>query len=312
MNLRGAWPYVKFAVSAALLAFLLSRLGTEAMLRAVRDASPWLPVAAVLMLTLQTALSAGKWLLLLREQGVLVGYGSLLKTYLIGNFINLFMPSVVGGDAYRAVRLSHQTNGVLKALPSIIVDRLTGIVALLVVGVTGLTLFVAPHLALPVVVAQLVTLLIVYGLALGPVRRLCERLAPESFFGLARLAKLLVSALTPSVTLLCVVGLAFLFQVNTVLINWIYTQLIGLEVPLSALLLIVPIVYLAEAVPISINGLGVREATYAAMFLELGLPAEQGVLLGLTVSLMRYVAGTVGGVLLAADTLRSPQATAGS
>ncbi|MBK7904651.1 MAG: hypothetical protein IPJ97_18330 [Proteobacteria bacterium] len=40
------------------------------------------------------------------------------------------------------------------------------------------------------------------------------------------------------------------------------------------------------------------------MFVQLGLPAEQGLMLGLTVSMMRYVAGIVGGTMLAIDTFR--------
>lgn len=296
------WMAVKVVVSASLLVLLISQLGTESLLRVVREASWWLPIAAIVMLTLQTALSAAKWFLLLREQGVAIGYPSLLKTYLIGNFINLFMPSVVGGDAYRAVRISRYTSGVAKALPSIIVDRVTGIAALLFVGATGLTLLVAPDHFLLAFGAQVVALLAIYALVVGPGSRLIQRLSPSSFFGIPGVATMVVTALAPSVALAGVIALALVFQLNTVIINWVYSLLIGIDVPLTTLLLIVPIVYLAETVPISINGLGVREATYTVMFTKLGLPPEYGLTLGLTVSAMRYVAGVVGGILLAADT----------
>lgn len=307
---RGAWLTVKALISATLLGLLIWQLGTDALLRVVRESSGWLPVAAVLMLTLQTAVSAGKWFLLLRKQGVSIGYASLLKTYLIGNFINLFMPSMVGGDAYRAVRVSRHTQGVARALPSIIVDRVTGIAALLFVGATGLTMLLAPEHLLAAVAGQIVALFLAYALIVGPVGRFLQRLPPESLFGIPRVATMVVTALAPSVTLAVVIGLALVFQFNTVLINWVYALLIGVDVPLTTLLLIVPVVYLAEAVPISINGLGVREATYTAMFVQLGLPAEYGLLLGLTVSAMRYVAGVVGGLLLAADTFVPEKETA--
>jgi uncharacterized membrane protein YbhN (UPF0104 family) len=301
---KNAWLMVKAVISASLLGLLIWQLGTDTLLRVMRDASWWLPVAAIVMLTLQTALSAAKWFLLLREQGVVVGYPSLLKTYLIGNFINLFMPSVVGGDAYRAVRVSRYTRGVARALPSIIVDRVTGIAALLFVGATGLTLLVSPENLLLAIGAQLVVLLVFYALVVGPVGRLLQRLPPDAFFGIPRVAGMVVTALAPSATLAVVIGLALVFQFNTVIINWLYSLLIGVDVPLTTLLLIVPVVYLAEAVPISINGLGVREATYTAMFVQFGLPAEHGLLLGLTVSAMRYVAGIVGGVLFAVDSFQ--------
>jgi uncharacterized membrane protein YbhN (UPF0104 family) len=299
---KRAWFLVKLVVSASLLALLISQLGTDSLLRVVREASWWLPLAAIVMLTVQTGLSAAKWFLLLRKQGVLIGYPSLLKTYLIGNFINLFMPSVVGGDAYRAVRISRYTSGIAKALPSIVVDRVTGIAALLFVGATGLTLLVAPDHLLLAIGAQVVVLLAIYALLIGPIGGFLQRVSPGAFFGIPRVATMVVTALAPSAALVGVIGLALVFQFNTVIINWVYSLLIGIDVPLTTLLLIVPIVYLAEAVPISINGLGVREATYTVMFTEFGLPPEYGLTLGLTVSAMRYVAGIVGGALLAVDT----------
>lgn len=299
---KRAWFVVKLVVSASLLVLLISQLGTDSLLRVVREASWWLPLAAIVMLTVQTGLSAAKWFLLLRQQGVVIGYLSLLKTYLIGNFINLFMPSVVGGDAYRAVRISRYTSGIAKALPSIIVDRVTGIAALLFVGATGLTLLVAPDYLLLAIGAQAVVLLAIYALLIGPIGRLLQRMSPGALFGIPRVATMVVTALAPSAALVGVVGLALVFQFNTVIINWVYSLLIGIDVPLTTLLLIVPIVYLAEAVPISINGLGVREATFTVMFAEFGLPPEYGLTLGLTVSAMRYVSGIVGGALLAVDT----------
>lgn len=300
----------KLVVSVGLLVLLFTRLGTDAAWRVVHTASWLLPVTAIALITLQTALSAAKWHLLLRNEGRYISFVSLLKTYLIANFLNLFMPGVIGGDAYRAVRTGRQTGGIAQALPSIVLDRVTGTLALFAVGLLGLTAFVAPQYLWLVTVAGVLLLVLGYALVRGPLRRLCERAKPGAWFGLPRLATGVVAALNPTAALLWVIVIALVFQFNTVLINWLYSALIGIDVPFSKLLLIVPIVYLAEAVPISIGGLGVREGTFTVMFVQLGLPAEQGLMLGLTVSMMRYVAGIVGGTMLALDTFRpAPRAT---
>jgi len=54
-----------------------------------------------------------------------------------------------------------------------------------------------------------------------------------------------------------------------------------------------------ETIPIAINGIGLREGTLTFMFSELDLDPEHGLVLGLTITVMRYVAGLVGGLLLA-------------
>ncbi|MBK7904652.1 MAG: flippase-like domain-containing protein [Proteobacteria bacterium] len=183
----------------------------------------------------------------------------MLKTYLIANFLNLFMPGVIGGDAYRAMRTRRQTGGMAQALPSILLDRITGTLALFAVGLMGLTAFLAPQYLVLVAAAGVLALALGYALVRGPVRRLFERARLDAWFGLPRLARGIVAALDPTAALLWVLVIALVFQFNTVLINWLYGVLIGIDVPFSKLLLIVPIVYLAEAVPISIGGLGVRE-----------------------------------------------------
>jgi uncharacterized membrane protein YbhN (UPF0104 family) len=305
------WRLVlKLLVSVGLLVLLFTRLGTDAAWHVLHTASWWLPVAAITLITLQTALSAAKWYLLLRNEGRFIGFVSLFKTYLIANFLNLFMPGVIGGDAYRALQTGRQAGGFAQALPSIVLDRVTGTLALFTVGSLGLTALVAPKYLWLVAAAEVLALVLGYALVRGPLRRLCERARPDAWFGLPRLTRGVVAALDPTAALLWVIVIALVFQFNTVLINWLYSALIGIDVPFSKLLLIVPIVYLAEAVPISIGGLGVREGTFAVMFAQLGLPAEQGLMLGLTVSMMRYVAGTVGGAMLAIDTLRpAPRVT---
>ena len=88
----------------------------------------WLPLIYALFL-LNTTLSARKWQLLLRADGVRAPLGSLLASYLIGTFFNLFLPSSIGGDSYRVVDASRH-GGAAKSFASVFADRLTGFLAL--------------------------------------------------------------------------------------------------------------------------------------------------------------------------------------
>lgn len=306
MSTKPIWFAAKVALSVGLLALLLQRLGVESVLEVVGDANPLLLAIGGVCLIGQTAISSIKWKLLLEEQGQHVRYSSLLVTYLISNFINLFMPSVAGGDAYRAIWLRKHTKSIAAALPSIVVDRATGIGALLILAGLGLTLMAAPeHLALALT-GLIAAGIIGYLLIAFPIARAAARLPRRVFFNVAGIVSDALQAVKPSRCFFMVLVLSFLFQFNTILINWLYASSMHLSVTLLELLLIVPVVYLVETVPISLNGVGVREGTFTFLFAQMGLPPEEGLALGLTVTMMRYIVGLVGGSLLTASLLRRP------
>jgi len=293
----------KVAVSSTLLLFLFSKLGSAAVLEALSRADVTLLAFSTALLIGQTALSAWKWQLLLRQQGVDIRFLPLLKIYLISNFINLFMPSIVIGDAYRASQLRRYTASLQGALPSIIVDRGSGLAALLIIGALGLTSLYWPDYVLLAIAAIVIFTLAMYALLIGPIARRAAAISPKALFGLPGVLVEITRSLRPSQTLLWVVILSFVFQFNTVLINWVYCVALNIPVEFRQLLTAVPAVYLLEMLPISINGVGLREGAFSVLFAQMGIAAHYGLALGLTITVMRYVAGIVGGVLLAIDTL---------
>src|SRR3712207_1297443 len=96
---------LKLGVSVAAILLLAWLVDVDQVTALVRRADPWLLALGVAALIGQTAISAFKWRLLLRAQGTPVAYPGLLRAYLVGDFVNLFAPGVVGGDAYRAAWL---------------------------------------------------------------------------------------------------------------------------------------------------------------------------------------------------------------
>jgi hypothetical protein len=66
----------------------------------------------------------------------------------------------------------------------------------------------------------------------------------------------------------------------------------------SVLLVIIPLIYLTEILPISINGLGVRESAFGFFFVLIGHTVEEGLAVSLLVIGMRYLLGLLGGTLL--------------
>jgi glycosyltransferase 2 family protein len=293
---------VKLAISVLLLMLLFWMLDAGTVATMLRTASvPLLALGAIWMLCL-TALSAVKWRLLLREQGVSVPYLLLLRTYIVSQFINLFMPSIVGGDVYRAAKVRHRTAGVSKALPAIVVERCTGVAALAIVGILGLSHLLYLESFWLILAALVAAVVAGYVLLVWPVLRLMRKLDQSAGYGVVGVLTEILNALRPSWRFWAVVVLSFVFHLGVVVTSLIYSTATQIDVAFTQLMVAVPLVYLVEMLPVSINGIGVREGTLAGVFGLMGLVPEHGLLLGLTITIMRYVCfGTVGGTLLVSE-----------
>ena len=121
---------LKVGISIALLAVLLSRVDRGRMGAALRDA--WLPLLllCIPLYAVGQILSTLRWQVLLSAEEVRVPFWQLVLLYSEGMFFNLFLPTAVGGDMVRGYRIWHLTRAGEGALASILVERITGFVAM--------------------------------------------------------------------------------------------------------------------------------------------------------------------------------------
>jgi len=94
-----------------------------------------------------------------------------------------------------------------------------------------------------------------------------------------------------------VIAISFLFQFNVVVGNQIYCAALDIDIPFGHLLVIVPVVYLTEILPISVNGIGVRDGAFALAFSMLGYKMEDGLAVAILVIFVRYGVGMIGGLV---------------
>ncbi len=80
---------------------------------------------------------AYRWGLLLRGIKSNVNYRRLVELYFAGSFFNTFLPSGFGGDAVRIIEVAKDVPARIAA-GTVIVDRLTGIMALLILALVAL------------------------------------------------------------------------------------------------------------------------------------------------------------------------------
>jgi uncharacterized membrane protein YbhN (UPF0104 family) len=228
-----------------------------------------------------------------------------------GLFFNLCLPSSIGGDVVKAYRLADSTPSRLLAGCTVLADRLTGLAALGVLAGTALTakergLGTPATLALGAVL--LAAVLLMFWVVVGSLDRLLAMI-PAQHAARHFIAQLLPYKLRPSL-MTQAVGWSMLVQMGGSVAVALIAQAIGVSLPLSVWFAVVPLVALAMVVPVSINGVGVREGGLALMLKPAGVPTDAAVAIGLLWFLATIVSGLIGGVLFLLD--RKPSAAPAS
>ena len=100
--------------------------------------------------------------------------------------------------------------------------------------------------------------------------------------------------------------ISFWFQINIVILNHFYCFALNIDLSITYLFIVIPLIYLTEALPISINGLGVREGAFVFFFTQAGVSKEKALAVGLLVISIRYIfVMLIGGSLFLKEMLVS-------
>jgi uncharacterized protein (TIRG00374 family) len=313
---------LKLVVSLGLLAILLGRTDLSRLWNHARHASlAWLAGGLGLYL-LVILLSAWRWRLLLNAQHVSVRAGRLVNSYLVATFFNNFLPSNIGGDVVRVRDTARQAGSKTLATTVILMDRGLGLLGLLCVAAIGAS-FAAAAGGRPPVLASMLWLTLAVGLTIsaaavllpGGVARLLSPLRLIHQEWVAQRIDRLTGALTkfrnaPQVLLACLLGAVV---VQAVLVGFYVTIVRSMSIPISAwhLAVIVPVSFVVQMAPVSLNGFGVREATFVFYFSRVGLPIESALVvsfMGAGLIILFSLSGAVAYLLRGARWTAAPGA----
>jgi uncharacterized membrane protein YbhN (UPF0104 family) len=303
----------KLVISVALLAFLFSRVNVPELGRTLRDASPaWLCVALLIYLA-NVLVSTWRWQLLLETQHVHVPLSRLLGSYLVAGFFNNFLPSNIGGDVVRIRDTSRAAGSRTLATTVILADRGIGLLGLVFVAAVGATNAAALHSdgAMPIWPSWLWAGFIAGGAVAAPAvfapTRIARALQPLMVIHpewIGERIDRLTSALarfraSPLALVWCFAGAV---AVQALLVFFYFAVVQAFEIPVHPwdLAVVVPLSFLLQMLPVSVNGFGVREATFSFYLTRLDVPLELAVLLPLAATALAVLFSLTGAVVYVA------------
>jgi uncharacterized membrane protein YbhN (UPF0104 family) len=299
-------------VSLALLAVLFSRVDAGALWSHAKQASvPWL-ILALALYFVHVLASTWRWRVLLDAQGVHVPRRTLLASYLVAIFFNNFLPSNIGGDMIRIGDTARRARSKTLATTVIIVDRGLGLLGLVLIAALGATALGranspiwpvwlwAGFIAATAATAPAVLAPAGFGRLLRPLSTIDPWVAER--------VQKLTDALArfrdrPGAIAECFAGAVC---VQAILIAYHLAVVYALHLPVSVwdLAVIVPLSFVVQMIPVSLNGFGVREATFSLYFARLGLPLQSGVLLSLSATVLMMIFSLSGAALYMTQTSR--------
>lgn len=295
------------AISASLIALLLTKVvDMRAMVHIMASAKfAFLSLAfAVVLFTI--FIQAYKWQVLLRAFSLSITFWETVSLFWSGMFFNLFLPSTIGGDVFRGYALVKYTGKAIDSTTSVLIDRVIGLVSLLLVATVASligyqaidTLYVGP------IIGVCFSLIIVF-FVLSTNKNLAVRLR-----ALARRAKLtrlgeairefnlsMNTCKNHKRVLLHVLLIGIIFQFLASLTGYLISLAIGISLPIPYFFIFIPVISIITLLPISINGLGVQDGAYVLLFTQIGISPSEAFSLSLLWHIIRVIISLPGGII---------------
>jgi uncharacterized protein (TIRG00374 family) len=291
-------PYRAFAIRAglgvAVVAVLLWRYDARPIFRILsREQSAYFAAAVVLYVAGQ-AMCAYRWQLLAAILKVHGRYSEFLAYTFVGMFTNLFVPGLLAGDAARSVYLGRRRGRMGEAIASVVADRGVGLIGLFwLAAFAAIFLNFAPlpsSIITPTIVVGAITLA---GFLAAPLVARTIHLMPRP---LRRAGGIVAPYLHHPAALIPAIALSILLQITLAAGQYLLAAGLGMTVPLSLFILCVPIANVFASLPLTLNGLGIRESAYLVLFGMAGMRKEDAIALGLLWFAVTMAGGMTGAI----------------
>lgn len=246
-------------------------------------------------------ISTLKWRDLLRAVGLTLPTWNLLKLYSVGSFASTFLPGAVGGDMVRWHLARRQTGAGMKVATTIVVERSTGAMILLVLSIPAAVYLVPADFRFRMIaLAGIAGLLMAGSLWLVLSRALSHRLRDQVrrgrfrrvFEPLFRLQRSLRRF--PRRPLLATMGYSALFYASSSLIFYLISVAFGAEITFLQAASVQILIMLLSLVPVSVGGLGLAQIGDVYLLGTLGVVATDALGMSLVRLFIRYAYALIG------------------
>jgi len=283
--------FLRLLISAILIYLLFQKISINNLYETVCRIGWFYFFLCVFIYLFSQIVSSIRWQMILKTMKENVSVFILILAYFIGMFANLFLPSIIGGDVLKAYLLRKRFS-LQRVADSIIMERYNGLFALCAISVVG-----AVYNRDWRIIAILFSLFLLVVFSPLFLRKLSYR------YSSLREKKVVASFLQDigvfsrnKKALFLVTFLSFVVQFIVIGIVFILGSCIGIETSIFYYFIFVPLIILLSFLPISLNGIGIREWAFVFFFSTVGASKVEAISLSLSFFFVTIAASLFGGL----------------
>jgi len=297
---------VKTGITALLFYLLFRKVDFQHFGAVLRGARMHILLAAFAVLWVGHYICIFRWRMLMRPLMPVLSLGHLFAIYCIGLFFNLIFPTVVGGDVVKMYYAGKPSKLYAQSFAATFLDRDAGMLAMMIIACMITLIHPVSVPGIPVgLIIWVTSLLFLLGNIVVFTPSLHQTLTrflhavhfpkvaakadaiSNAFQVMGRHRGVLVSSL----------AISLVNQLLAISVTWVLATGLRLDVPLRYFLLFVPVITLISMIPISLNGMGLREYAFMTLLGAIGIAPESCIALGLLSSAFIIVSSLPGGVV---------------
>jgi len=298
--------FIKAFVSLLILFVLFTSIDVEKLGDVIVNADVMILVVALGIVLSIRFVMAYRWQIVLRLYSVYPRFWNLLSIVFISNSVGHLLPGGIGVDVVRSYQLSKQEGVVAGIVASVFVDRVVGLLSMLLVAFFAAFLgFLFNDLSWIYLVSTgggLIAFFAMYSLRKVLARAQYGGLVTKGPLKFAlsafdKLVKSLSDVKLPTKVVLKLLLLSILVQMIRVLVFFLVFLALDVQLEFTLLMVFIPLLFIVMLMPVSIGGLGVREGALFLFLNPYGVSIEACTAAGLLFHLLQIIS-LLPGVLL--------------
>ena len=253
-------------------------------------------------------ISAVRWGIIIEGQreGEHPGVFNLVMFYLVAGFFNLFLPTRFGGDIARIIDSRDSVKSYTKSFSVILVERINGTFILFLFSFISSLYYVLKGNNSSIYLVGLIFgglgvlgTIIFFSPLFGEIVRIFKFLPGKIYSKFEEMEESVKDVRSKERTLLKITFLSLLLQINVIIHYYLIGLAINLKIPFFDYFVFIPIILIILILPVSINGIGLRDISLVEAFKNFGVPASAAVAFSTIDLIFMILLGIIGGLIFA-------------
>jgi len=302
--------FFKIIISVALIYLIILRIDLNEIYFIIKDVKLHIYIMAFFLIVLSVILSSLKWKILLRSLGEKTNLWKLVQYYYFGTFFNMFFPSSIGGDVIRVAILGKNNNKLFKSGVSVLFERIIGFFALLTIASVAFIINFHFVKEPPLIYFMTGVLILETSFILAFIEPRVLNIFRKigiKLFSLFRIKKgrkwvddlyeAFIQVRENKRAFGWSLFISFIFQLTAIFTFVVAMVALNLDIPVRHFFSFQPIIMILTMLPVSFNGIGVREWGYIFLYGEVGVAREIILAISFSVFFLKIINSLLGGIM---------------